>query len=84
MPYVLTNANRPVDLCQLFESGSYQATNLKALTLPKDYKLLFDSNIQLADFNFDGLPDLLGIFSVNSYRSVSILSNHPQIQFQVL
>jgi len=75
-PYVLTNAYHPEDLCQLYEHSSYPLSNLAPITLPNNYKLLADSNIQIADFNLDGLPDLLGIFSVSSYRSVTILANH--------
>ena len=80
MPYVIINANKPEDLCQRFTANSYEP-NLTPIALPTNYKLLADSNIQIGDFNLDGFPDLLGIFSVNSYRSVTILANHQGLNF---
>lgn len=43
-----------------------------------------DSNIKIGDFNYDGYPDLLGIFSLNSYRTVTVLANRPGLKFQEL
>lgn len=74
--YVLKNANVPKDLCLPFSVPSYQIQNLKAIVIPAEYTLLSDSNIKIADFNFDGFPDLIGIFSINSYRTASILVNN--------
>ena len=54
------------------------------MTLPNKYNLVADSNIKLGDFNFDGYPDLLGIYSVDGYRKVSILSNKDHLHFDVL
>jgi hypothetical protein len=34
-------------------------------TLPGGYNLLADSNPIFGDFNFDGFPDILAIFSLN-------------------
>lgn len=76
--YVLKNANTPKDLCQPFSTPSYQIENLKSIFIPAEYTLLSDSNIKIADFNFDGYPDLVGIFSINSYRTASILVNNDQ------
>lgn len=74
--YILKNANIPKDLCLPFSNPSYQVQNLKSISIPSDYTILSDSNIKIADFNFDGFPDLVGIFSVNSYRTASILVNN--------
>lgn len=52
-----------------------------AVNLPSTHELRKDSNIKIGDFNFDGYPDLLGVFSLNSFRTVSILSNAKQFNF---
>lgn len=72
-PYLLRNGNRPQDICSPFSAPSYQIQNLLNVAIPSDYGLLSDSNIKIADFDFDGYPDFLGIFSINSYRTASIL-----------
>ena len=48
---------------------------------PSNYKLVKESNLKVGDFDFDGLPDLLGIFSINSNKKVSILANHDTFMF---
>ena len=55
-----------------------------AVKLPSTHKIIKDSNIKVGDFNFDGYPDLLGIFSINSFRTVSILANRKLFDFNVL
>lgn len=57
---------------------------MKAISFPVNYKWLVDTNIKIGDFNFDGFCDLMGIFSIDSYRSVSILENKGDLQFQVM
>lgn len=32
-----------------------------------------DSSLKIADFNFDGFPDIIGIFSKDQYKRASIL-----------
>jgi hypothetical protein len=46
---------------------------MKPLSLPAGYNLLADSNPIFGDFNFDGYPDILAIFLINTFRVVSIL-----------
>jgi len=43
------------------------------LNLPEKYQVRADSSIKIADFDFDGFPDLVGIFSIGSLRKASIL-----------
>lgn len=81
IPYVLPNLNIPSDICAPYTAPVYDIKNLIALELPSTHKLMKDSNIKIGDFNFDGLPDLLGIFSIGSFRSVSILANIRGLKF---
>lgn len=79
--YVLPNLNSPSDICVPYTAPSYDFKNLVPLNLPSTHKLLKDSNIKIGDFNFDGFPDLLGIFSIETFRSVSILANKGGLKF---
>jgi hypothetical protein len=54
---------------------------LVAASLPTNYKILKDTNFKVGDFDFDGLPDLLGIFSVNTFKKVMILTNKKDYTF---
>lgn len=84
LPYALQNSNHPGDICQTFSAPSFSASNLRAITLPTGYQILADSNLKVGDFNFDGFPDILGIYSIDSFRKVSILSNRHNLAFSVL
>ena len=68
----------------MFDGSSYNMSNLQGINLPSKYKLVGDSNVKMGDFNFDGYPDMLGIYSVDGFRKVSILSNEGSLQFRVL
>ncbi len=56
---------------------------MQRINIPSTHILLSDSNIKIADFNFDGYPDLLGIFSVGTYRKTTILVNQKNLNFAV-
>jgi hypothetical protein len=75
VPYLLINANSPADICQLFPKPSLVLSRLKQVVLPSNFKLVADSQVRFGDFNFDGLPDILAIFSVDKIRTASILTN---------
>ena len=51
------------------------------MILPSGYAMVQDSNVKIGDFNFDGFPDLLGIYSVDGFRKVSILKNKGNLVF---
>ena len=78
------NSNGASDLCQPFGRPSFDPNGIRPLSFPDNYQLVADSNLKIADFNFDGLPDLLGIYSIGGYRKVSILSHQGNLQFRVL
>lgn len=48
---------------------------MQVLSLPTGYNLISDSKPIFGDFNFDGYPDILAIFSINKFRVVSLLQN---------
>jgi hypothetical protein len=83
VPYILTNSNSPGELCETFGRTSYELGNMRTVALPENYKLVEDSNIKIGDYDFDGFPDLMGIFAVDGYRKVSILGNN-DLSFGVL
>lgn len=60
--YMIRNLNIPGTICQSFDSPAYQPERLEKINLPQEHILLSDTNIKIADFNFDGYPDFLGIF----------------------
>ena len=84
LPYALLSSNTPGDICSPFSTPSFDPANLKAISLPKGYQILSDSNLKIGDFNFDGYPDILGVYSIDSFRKVSILSNRHDLVFNVL
>lgn len=73
IPYIAYNVNTPHDICQTFSFSSFDFSNLKMVNLADGYNLTTNSKPIFGDFNFDGYPDLLAIFSLNQFRVVSIL-----------
>lgn len=71
----MPNVNSPVDICKVYSSPPFNPNKMVAANLPSTHRIIKDSNIKIGDFNFDGYPDLLGVFSINSFRTVSILAN---------
>ena len=51
------------------------------MKIPTEYKFVSDTNPKFADFNFDGLPDILGIFAVDEFKKASILLNKGNLKF---
>ena len=80
-PYLILNSNAPSDICAPSSNFPFSASNLRALALPAGYSLPADSNPKFADFNFDGFPDLLGLFSIKNFKKASILINHGDATF---
>lgn len=45
------------------------------MSLPKGYAITSNSNIKFADINLDGLPDMLGLFTVGKFKRATVLFN---------
>jgi hypothetical protein len=43
--------------------------------LPAGYAVASNSNIKFADVNLDGLPDMLGLFTIGKFKRATILLN---------
>ena len=54
---------------------------MKAIKLPEFYKITETSGIKFGDLNLDGFPDMIGIFSVKTLKSASILMNKGDFLF---
>lgn len=80
-PYIILNSNAPSDICAASSNFPFATSNLRTLALPVGYSLPADSNPKFADFNFDGLPDLLGLFSVKNFKKASVLVNNGGASF---
>ena len=65
----------------LFPTFPFKATTSQRMKIPSEYKFVSDTNPKFADFNFDGLPDILGIFSVDEFKKASILLNKGNLKF---
>ncbi len=81
--YVILNSNTPSAVCERRNYFPFSASNLRLLPLPSGYNLLADSNPKFADFNFDGLPDIIAIFSVKKFKKTTILINYGSLNFDV-
>ena len=81
--YIMGNINHPDGLCSTAPNFPFDMDHMYPITLPDNWKLLDDSNPHLADFDYDGYPDLLAIFSINEYRKTSILHNKNNFGFDI-
>ena len=83
VPYVILNRNSLGDICSRSGNFPFKVDDLQVFTLPSGYALVADSNVKFADFNFDGLPDILAIFSVKKFKKTSILINYGSLSFDI-
>jgi hypothetical protein len=74
-PYVIFNPNIPADICASSTNFPYAVSSLQPITLPAGYSLTANSNLKFVDINFDGKPDLLGLFSVGKFKRATALYN---------
>lgn len=82
--YAILNPNVPPDICAASNNFPFLATSLQLISLPAAYSLPSNSNIKFADINFDGLPDMLGLFSVGKFKRASVLMNNGGLSFGVV
>lgn len=71
--YILYNSNSPTDICSSNNQFPFSWSSRQKLILPEGYHFRSDSAIKITDFDLDGFPDIIGVFSINKFRKVNIL-----------
>jgi hypothetical protein len=82
--FAVLNPNVPSDICSPSSQFAFAGKVLQTVTLPSGYALSGNSNIKFADVNFDGLPDMLGLFTVGKFRRATALVNNGYLSFEEL